>query len=147
MSGFQFVWISVTNLSPFRFRIDGHASKVLQAASLARQLEDTANMESMFGQGGSFPRCRGCSVDRSKPGGCPNRVLSREAVSTGAMLWRQEQTLVDRSHVVAIEAVLEVVRVEQGKMLSTEALVCRQEHCFVDTSNAVLSTEAVLEAV
>ena len=38
--------------SPFRFSIDGHASKVLQAASLARQLEDIANMESMLGQRG-----------------------------------------------------------------------------------------------
>ena len=134
MSGFQFVRISVTNLSPFRFRIDGHASKVLQAASLARQLEDTANMESMFGHGGSFPRRRGCSVDRSNPGGCPNRVLSREAMSTGAMCWRQEQSFVDRSHVVAIEAILEVVRVDKGKMLSTEAMstgavFCRQEPC------------------
>ena len=131
MSGFQFVRISVTNLSPFGFRIDGYASKVLQAASLARQLENTANMESMFGQGGSFPLRRSCSVDRSNPLGCPNRVLSREAMSTGAMFWRQEQSFVDRSHVVAT-AILEVVRVDKGKMLSTEAMstgamFCRQE--------------------
>ena len=120
MSGCQFVTISVTNLSPFRSSTDWHASKVLQAASLARQLEDTANMESMFGQGGSFPLRRACSVDRINPGGRPNRVLSREAMSTGAMFWRQEQSSVDRSHVVATEAVLQVVRVDKGKMLSTE---------------------------
>ena len=121
-------------MSPFRFSIDGHASKVLQAASLVRQLEDTANMECMFDQGGRFPRRRGCSVDRSNPGGCPNRVLSREAMPTGAMFWRQEQSFVDRSHDVAIETILEVVRVDKGKMLSTEAMstgamLCRQEPC------------------
>ena len=38
-----------------RFNIDGHASKVLQAANLAQQLEDIANMEPMFGQGERFP--------------------------------------------------------------------------------------------
>ena len=126
--------VPVTTLSPFRSSIDGHASKVLQAASLARQLEDIANMESMFGQGGSFLRRRGCSVDRSNPGGCPNRVLSRQAMSTGAKFWRQEQSFIDKSHVVAIEAILEVVRVDKGKMLSTEAMstgavFCRQEPC------------------
>ena len=93
----------------------------------------------MFGQGGRFPRRRGCSVDRSNPGGCPSRVLSREAMSTGAMFWRQEQSSVDRSHVVAIEAILEVVRVDKGKMLSTEAMstgamFCRQEPCCGDSN-------------
>ena len=40
----------------------------------------------------------------------------------------------DRSNVVVIETILEVVRVEKGKMLSTEAMstgavFCRQEPC------------------
>ena len=69
----------------------------------------------------------------------PNRVLSREAMSTGAMFWRQEQSFVDRSRVVAIKTILEVVRVEQGKMLSTEAMstravFCRQEPCCGDSN-------------
>ena len=43
-------------------------------------------------------------------------------------------SFVDRSNVVVIEAILEVVRVEKGKMLSTEAMstgavFCRQEPC------------------
>ena len=85
-----------------------------------------------------LPRRRGCSVDRSNPGGCPNRVLSREAMSTGAMFWRQGQRFV-KSHVVPIEAILEVVRVDKGKMLSTEAMstgamFCRQEPCCGDSN-------------
>ena len=53
-------------------------------------------------------------------------------MSTGSMFWRQEQSFVDRSTVVAIEAILEVARVDKGKMLSTEAMstgavFCRQE--------------------
>ena len=44
----------VPNLSPFRFSIDGHASEVLQAAKFAQLLFGGANMESMFGQGGTF---------------------------------------------------------------------------------------------
>ena len=57
---------------------------------------------------------------------------------TGAMFWRQEQSFVDRSHVVAIETILEVVRVDKGKMLSTEAMstgavFCRQEPCCGDS--------------
>ena len=101
MSGFQFVSISVANLSPFRFSIDGHASKVLQAASLVRQLEDTANMESMFGQGDVFlgvqavlstgaileavptVYCRGKQCLQEQCFGDKSKVLS-----TGAMLWR-----------------------------------------------------------
>ena len=68
-------------------------------------------------------------------------------MSTGAMFWRQEQRSVDRSHVVAIEAILKVVRVEKGKMLSTEAMstgamLCRQEPCCGDSN--VLSTGAML---
>ena len=70
------------------------------------------------------------NVDRSIPGGRPNRVLSREAMSTGAMVWRQEQSFVDRSHVVAIEAILEVVRVDKGKMLSTEAMSSSAQRLF-----------------
>ena len=58
-------------------------------------------------------------------------------MSTGAMFWRQEQSFVDRSHVESIEAILEVVRVDKGKMLSTEAMstgavICRQEPCCGD---------------
>ena len=59
-------------------------------------------------------------------------------MSTGAMFWRQEQSFVDRSHVVAT-AILEVVRVDKGKMLSTEAMstgavFCRQEPCYGDSN-------------
>ena len=74
--------------------------------------------------GAMFCRQEPCCGD-SNPGGCPNRVLSREAMSTGAMFWRQAQSFVDRSHVVSIEAIMEVVRVDKGKMLSTE-------QCYVD---------------
>ena len=71
-------------------------------------------------------------------------------MSTGAMFWRQEQSFVDRSRVVAIKAILEVVRVEQGKMLSIEAMptgavFCRQEQSLVDRSQAV--TTAIQEVV
>ena len=53
-------------------------------------------------------------------------------MSIGAMFWRQEQSFVDRSHVVAVKTIPEVVRVDKGKMLSTEAMstgamFCRQE--------------------
>ena len=108
MSGFQFVTISGTNLSPFRFSIDGHASKVLQTASLARQLEDVANMESMFGQGEIFLRVKAARTS-----------LRFEYMCTRALLSRQEQRLVGKSHVASTEAILEVV----------PALFYRQEQC------------------
>ena len=67
------------------------------------------------------------------------------------MFWRQEQSFVDRSHVVAVKTIPEVVRVDKGKMLSTEAMstgamFCRLEQSFVERRH-VVSTEAVLETV
>ena len=91
-------------------------------------------------------------------------------MSTGAMFWRQEQSFVDGSHVVAVKTIPEVVRVDKGKMLSTEAMstgamFCRQEPCCGDSnpggcpgarltwpqggvlSTGAMSTGAFLEAV
>ena len=108
MSGSQFVTISVTNLSPCRFGINGNASKVRQAANLARQLEDNANMESMFGQGEVF---LGGKVARTG--------LRSESMYTRAILWRHEQRNVDKSHAMWTEAILDAV----------SAVLCRQEQC------------------
>ena len=82
---------------------------MLQAASLARQLEDVANMESMFGQGENVSL--GVKSARTN--------LRFEYMCTRAILSRQERRLVGKSHVASTEAILEVV----------PALFYRQEQC------------------
>ena len=128
--------------SPLRHYFDlacGLASKFLEAACLAQQLEDIAQMDSMLGQGGSFTR----QSRRNLRWPEQSYVKKNSAFRTRAFLeadpvvfCRQEQCCVDNN-----------------KVLSTGAIVdrsnCRQEPCFVDRSNPascpshVLSTRAM----
>ena len=64
-------------------------------------------MESIFGRGGKVF----LGEEATRAG------LRSESISTGAMLCRQEQSFVDRSHVVSTETILQAV----------PAVLCRQE--------------------
>ena len=66
--------------------------------------------------------------------------LSQPCIVKGSNVYRNNvlatrENFVDRCHVVAIETILELVRVDKGKMLSSEAMSTGA--CFVDRSHVV----------